>query len=387
MPELKEEEIAEAVKSGKIGYIALDTSIFDANARDLEGGRLKLLSQFKESNVPFLMPDVVLGELKNHMRDHAEKTQREYDATLKDLASSWKLPAENVQNSTKVLMEGLDAAAMVDDRIDAFQKNTGYTLIAAKDYLDIGGLLAAYEARKPPFETNAKKKNEFPDAIALMSLEAYVKPSGKMALCVSKDKGWTDYAKGSQQLCSMEDLSTALSYFQADGVLKKLAAKLSPQTQAAIFFRKLRDGQLEEAVNETGRRLQEYAESQGADVEATSSFRYEYYTGEVTLENIVFQNQFSLVDSTDEEVTIEVTGSAAFKFYLEFNFYGWDSIDKEEFSIGSREIVPEYVKAFKALITVPLEEEDMEDVSVEITELDTHVEFGDIGPKHHDVFE
>src|SRR5260370_35343081 len=75
---------------------------------------------------------------------------------------------------------------------------------------DIKQLMARYFAAAPPFEGSGKKKNEFPDAIALLSLEAWAKAKSKTILAISNDGGWASFAEDSEHIDLGNDLAARL---------------------------------------------------------------------------------------------------------------------------------------------------------------------------------
>jgi len=80
--------------------------------------------------------------------------------------------------------------------------------------MKMGELFDHYFAASAPFEPSGEKKKEFPDAVALMSLEAWAKANDLRLLAISKDRGWINYAKNSTHIDVQEDLASALSTFQ-----------------------------------------------------------------------------------------------------------------------------------------------------------------------------
>ncbi|MCZ7018809.1 PIN domain-containing protein, partial [Salmonella enterica] len=57
-------------------------------------------------------------------------------------------------------------------------------------------LFELYFGNRPPFHKSNDKKYEFPDAVALLSLEAYAENSG--ILVVSSDKDWITFCNSSE---------------------------------------------------------------------------------------------------------------------------------------------------------------------------------------------
>ena len=63
----------------------------------------------------------------------------------------------------------------------------------------------------PPFEEPDKKKHEFPDAIALLSLEEWAEVNKTRILAVSCDRGWAAFAAESEWIVVDSDLASALA--------------------------------------------------------------------------------------------------------------------------------------------------------------------------------
>ena len=55
--------------------ILVDTSIFDRYGLRLEKGLLGKLSQFKESDIDYLLPDVIKGEIKSHLEKKVKSSR------------------------------------------------------------------------------------------------------------------------------------------------------------------------------------------------------------------------------------------------------------------------------------------------------------------------
>lgn len=71
-----------------------------------------------------------------------------------------------------------------------------------------------YFSTEPPFETGKDKKNEFPDAIALLALEGWAEKNKINIIAVSQDKGWKNYSEGSDRITLISSLAEALEKFQ-----------------------------------------------------------------------------------------------------------------------------------------------------------------------------
>ena len=72
-----------------------------------------------------------------------------------------------------------------------------------------------YFTAAPPFAVSGKKKNEFPDAVALMSLEAWTNKNNKRVLAVSGDKDWADTLTNQRGSMSFRICQTLSPYFRS----------------------------------------------------------------------------------------------------------------------------------------------------------------------------
>jgi chromosome condensin MukBEF complex kleisin-like MukF subunit len=95
-----------------------------------------------------------------------------------------------------------------------------------------------------------KKKAEFPDAISLLSLEAWAEANEKRILAVSGDKDWAAYAENSERIDVVSKLSDALAMLQehaeeAGEFVQKLLADMQEgrrEKMKAQFVSRLREG-------------------------------------------------------------------------------------------------------------------------------------------------
>ncbi len=194
--------------------LTLDANIFHRNGFDLEAGMLGQLSQFKEGSTQFVLSEIVIREVHKHLKFQAKEARDDLGRAIKKCVRNALLSPEATAN-----LEAAHAAALSDGvsarkRLEAFLANTGATIVHA-DQTDIKELLRLYFAPSPPFEASGKKKHEFPDAIALLSLEAWAKSKDKKILAISDDGGWSSFAEKSEFIDVEKDLAVALQKLQA----------------------------------------------------------------------------------------------------------------------------------------------------------------------------
>src|SRR5262245_13827226 len=172
--------------------LTLDTNIFDENGCNLEAAMLGQLSQFKEGSVQLVLSEIVAKELSGHLERKAKELAAKLGSTIEQAIKNGLLTDEAATDSRLRPVAPLEA---VKKRVSAFIEKTGLRIIPANG-AEINELIKRYFAPSAPFEGSGKKKNEFPDAIALLSIEKWAKDNKKKILAVSKDGGWKVFTKG-----------------------------------------------------------------------------------------------------------------------------------------------------------------------------------------------
>lgn len=72
------------MRENKYDALIIDTSIYDANALRLEKGLLGKLSQFKNSPIALLMPDVTRSEVRAHLEQKIKASRSALEKSLND---------------------------------------------------------------------------------------------------------------------------------------------------------------------------------------------------------------------------------------------------------------------------------------------------------------
>jgi hypothetical protein len=109
-----------------------------------------------------------------------------------------------------------------------------------------------YFLNSPPFENTKDKKNEFPDAIALLSLESWAIANKTKVVVVSNDAGWERYCNQSSHLLFLNDLDDALSKFITHGKLKEIIKYIQEENiiiKSEYFLAHIQDRILEAIEN------------------------------------------------------------------------------------------------------------------------------------------
>lgn len=194
-------------------------------------------------------------------------------------------------------------------------------------------LFVRYFEQLPPFEV--KKKSEFPDAASLLALENYAKNHRTQGIVVSKDGGWTAFAKESHHLYHVSSLDELVSLFEskgekADKVKEKLIRELS---DADSELTQLVEDALENHVNGAFWNV--------TDIYSGFSLRVEAEVNQVGYQEIVLDLDsigLWLVEHDPTVCTVEVSATIIVNLDIGVEFFQYDTIDHEEIGMGSDEV-------------------------------------------------
>lgn len=193
---------------GEITAFTFDTQAFDRNGRTFKGGLIGHLSQLKNSNIKLVITELVRDEAEKHMLDmHRAKSKKVDDAFA--LVSQY-LSVELRDELCEELDERPNPEQIIFHEFNDFYLATDAEVISCEE-VSARKLYELYFNNEPPFHRSNDKKFEFPDAVALLCLEAYALHNG--ILVVSEDKDWIAFchASKSKKLHCVPDLPTALA--------------------------------------------------------------------------------------------------------------------------------------------------------------------------------
>ncbi|MFS2094100.1 PIN domain-containing protein [Pseudomonas sp. Pseusp11] len=193
---------------GEITAVTFDTQIFDRNGKTFRGGLMEQLGQLKHSPIQLVVTELVRDEAEKHMLAmHQAKALRAEEA----LTNLSKYLSEDLLVEVKdELRSQISPEGIVFREINDFFIATNAELLFYEE-VTTRKLFSRYFKSEPPFHKQNHKKNEFPDAIALLCLEEYSELHG--VLVVSDDKDWITFCceSESKKLHCVPDLNVALT--------------------------------------------------------------------------------------------------------------------------------------------------------------------------------
>lgn len=341
----------------------VDTNTIIHGGMDFEAGLLGQLEQFRGGPVKFVISEIVVRETLKHLQAHMKKTR---DAALSSLGKVAAAGLINEEAATAAKAALADSREVARGAVAAFIERSGAEVVPA-NLASMDGLLKAYFEPTAPFEASGDKKSEFPDAIALISLEQWALSSGRNILAASADKGWKAYADRSDHISVEGDLGDALQIVQDDTE--------AAGTAIQELLCRITDGDLIGLMASITGKLTDALLNADFEIEATSYLRYEIETYELNLENFHFVKQgegfaVTIVRLEAEETAIQVDVLITATAVVDFSLYAWDGIDREEIGLGSTSASTEETFPASILITFlgplsgPSEDLDVEDVEI-----------------------
>ena len=369
MPILERPEIKEKVKNGEITILSLDTNVFSKSQNNLETGIISYLSQFADSEIDLTLSDVIVAEIKAHIRSSATSARKVLRQSIKEIQKAKYKNQESHRDSILNIINSEDPDNLAERRVSNFLENTKTKIIPSDKFLPVNSLIFSYFQSTPPFENSEKKKHEFPDAIALYSLESYAQKIQKMILVVSGDKGWKKYCCDSDWLVYEDNLGIAMGYFQS----------LQSVVEKAIIERK------EDFRSNLDSELSEHLESMFVDAQVENS-KYTVICEDCDVHyngfNYDWEPMLAVIEHNEEEkkyvfnvyVSVEVSVSAVLDLYFtndNIDFYvGSVSVDKDFSQFGDATI--EASGDLNGSLSVD---------SIYVNEIDEKFNFGDIDPE------
>ncbi|MUH69880.1 PIN domain-containing protein [Vibrio cholerae] len=358
--------------------ILIDTSIFDAHGLRLEKGLLGKLRQFKESKIEYLFPDVIKNEVQNHLEKKVKVSRSALEKALNDAGDHLFFDGSELNEAKSLLIDSKEIEGIANSRVNNFISNTGALVLECGAYVSVSDLLEKYFRNEPPFADTGKKKNEFPDAIILMAVEAWAEQHGKNVLAVAKDGDWESYCKDSQYIDYTDDFSDALSKFNkatAPFAFLSTLIEACDNNEAGDFIEMIRE------------RVSAYFDGFTPDQEADSFLYWEPEGCNGWLSDFeLVDSDFKIVDHHEDYIVLEVSANITVEAEGEFSFSQYDSIDRDYVNLGGITTTAREEFTSQILITITGDLtgdlSDLEIDDVEIVDPIKSIDFGTIEPNY-----
>lgn len=377
-PMFMDEKINALILAGEITALTIDTSIFERNGLALESGMLAQLEQFRESEFELVIANTVADEVKRHLAKNATDATKALRTALTHTAKHRALSAAHQDELIALSnLASADDDARARKRFDDWAQRVGANVIHEDDFASIGEIMRRYEAGEPPFAETGEKKQEFPDAVALSTLEGWAEERGTRVLAVAHDKDWQRYGAQSKRLVVVDDLADALSTIQGLGAAREPAVRL-----ATLFVAGDVVG-LHSAVLEATRHQVDKFEFQ---VEADSQFAVQEEGIEATVDGIDLDipdatgATLDTISRDKRQAVIKFSGTASLNIDVHFSFEKFDSVDRDYVGMGSTTISDSVEIEFEALVKVQIDADGLTLDGVELLPVTHYLHFNEIEP-------
>ncbi|RQV56329.1 hypothetical protein DF024_28900 [Burkholderia cenocepacia] len=327
--------IIELIATNRLGAIALDTSVFDAQQRNLEGGLLRRVEQFHRSDrVQVLMPDVVRREVEAHVQRDAAEARSGLARSVR-MAARAQLLSSDALEQLRVIEYQMDEPALAARmRMEDWLAGTRAEVLDVAARVDMRTLFDRYFAAQPPFAESSKKKHEFPDAVALLALEHWAGEHDTAVLVVSTDADWQRFCTAHPRLLWTNNLGGALAAFQDE------SAQFAADRLAETLVEGL-DGKLAQALLAAGR---SFARQIGVGLDVRSAFDFTW-TYDVHVEAIRWPatdgvlDECEAIDHRDGKVVVRVKGALQTKIAVYFTFSAMTGAGNGTVTVGGSTMV------------------------------------------------
>lgn len=309
------------------GAIAIDTSIFIRNGLRLESGLLGQLAQLKDKPVDILISDIVKDELEKHL---AKKVKEVSDGLMKSLEQAQEhhilSPSDTESLQSKELVSEDDIKILVQQRVEDFIDATGAFVVSSAEYACLGSILNQYFINEPPFTETGKKKNEFPDAIALNTIENWAEENNIQVLAVSSDNDWKAYCDVSPRLTYTSELGDALDQFNRP---------TAPESFLSNYESLLHDDDASLLLEQITQEMLDYYSNNPPWQQADSYFYWEPDGCEVVGLSLELDSEkFNIVGVNAGWIIVEALADVELTAEGHFSLFARDPIDKDHVSLG-----------------------------------------------------
>lgn len=378
MPIVDDEQIKALLAEEKITAITVDTSIFDQKRLQLNSATMQALASLKHRPFNFVLSDTVAKEVLTHLEKAVSEALQSAKKSIGQALFAFETEKPTRDELLQQISGGLTATETAKQRWDKYIDDTGCEVLTDTSIVNTSTIYDGYFAGEPPFGTG-KKKDEFPDALALHALERTAIERGIGILVVSNDGDWRAFCERSKRLFLVPEIERALSLVTN--------APLGLRKAIYTWFTNERDGSddFRQDVIQNTERLEFGVNAYSTHGEVDISI----WDGELINLDWPDEEEIDIIelDGPDNNGVVHVITSLPLelvvKVPVELNFSIWDSVDKESLEMGGRIVdvdVEVYVRATVTINAHGLGTDDEELVFVE-SELDDsfhEIELGEV---------
>jgi len=365
------------------GAITIDNATLKSEGYKFYEGLLAQMHQFKDSPVKVVQTDIVHNEAVKHIGEEISKARSTIDQALRSANKQLKIHTNVIEQAKALLSVDGDEHSIADKRLHMYYEHINAEIVYAEKYADLSVLMKLYFGTRPPFESGKDKKNEFPDAIALLSLEGWAEENELNVIAVSQDKGWKNYSEHSERITVVPSLSEALEKFQ-------------PHNKVASIIAHIREDSLLDEENHVLEKIKQAIINSidGYDIwiEANSYLHFDWDDVSATYlhhtldtdENGLVRIRIVRID--DQSIILKVGAYVEVEVEANFSFSIRDSIDKDYVGLGGAlyKINEDYHTDILMTLAGDFSQDfdNLDVTDIEVLETIKQADFGDIAPDY-----
>jgi len=314
---------------GDVSFFSLDTDVIQAAGYKFNEGALKLLPLQLPDTMSLIISKVVAQEIVSHRLDRVTKAVEQFKSSSTDLKRLAQIEMSTIDEKFEDLKIETSASNYFYQQVSDYAKNCQGSILPIDGELLTERLFRLYFESLPPFAYRKAKKAEFPDATSLLILEDFAKDNSTMGVVASADEGWSKFADNSDHLYCVRSIEELATLFVAtDAYSKEIEKRILEAVQKDSS--PLRDELHDALVYHV-----KYSDWSATDVTSGSATRVEaeVYESKLTSYEIDTAEVWAGEDKKSWVIGLNVT--AQVELHLDVEFFAWDSIDREEISLGS----------------------------------------------------
>ena len=381
MPLLKDNELRTLVASGAITALTVDTNIFDEKRLQLNSTTLQAIKGIAGHGIRFILSGTVAKEVEFHIERAAKNAMRSARKGIGEALGVFETKHPTRDELMKHVTNGLAPTDVARGRFAQYVKETSCQVLNDTERVEATELFERYFAGLPPFG-DGRRKDEFPDALALLALEKFAEIEDSGMIVVSKDKDWRNFCRDSNRLFLVPEVEGAMA----------LVANAPPALRRATFDWMAEDGESGQLFLCLGKLVEEIAFDVSAypTVGECETFVWD---GELKSIQLPSKEGIDIIDFKCDEGGNCVGLIVSFQIGLnvsipvEISFSVWDGVDGESMPMGSRMLEVNREECSQATVTFDVSNHGSEDEVWGIVDVEIGLKYIEIDLGEVDVFE
>ena len=215
--------------------VYLDTNVYIGAKYKFDSGKIATLKDLVNSGkVTVLYTNATIGETIQHLEEDIASNVSKYNHSVRMHMSD--LNEDNVCDINELKIESV--VTSVIEKLMDFQKLDGVKEIPLNP-VNADKLFEDYFAGNPPFE--AKKPNEFKDAIMINAIKNYQKTIGEPICVVSSDEGFRNAFLEDNNFIIFKFLGGFLKYCNEKYEEKQIAECIEAEIKNGMFYEVIKE--------------------------------------------------------------------------------------------------------------------------------------------------